>query len=125
MVYRPWQDRSDLGAVSLNACSFKAPAVIGHVRHLLLPPDRKTARIADQRAVAFVDILWWLCWVNVLSFFFLPAWIKMTIQTVLTPQRPFQKLPQHKTGKQAAAHLQLASQCIARKSAVNLIAVIG
>jgi len=46
--YRPWQDRSDLGAVSLNACSLKAPTVIGHVRHLLfLLPDRTTARIAD------------------------------------------------------------------------------
>jgi len=49
MDCRPWQDRSDLGAVSLNACSLKAPAVIGHVRHLLfLLPDRTTARIADR-----------------------------------------------------------------------------
>lgn len=50
MDYRPWQDRSDSGAVSLNACSLKAPAVIGHVRHLLyLLLDRTTARIADRR----------------------------------------------------------------------------
>ncbi len=50
MAYRPWQDRSDLGAVSLNACSLKAPAVIGHVRHLLyVLLDRTTARIADRR----------------------------------------------------------------------------
>ena len=35
MDYRPWQDRSDLRAVSFNACSFKAPAFIGNVRHLL------------------------------------------------------------------------------------------